>query len=340
MKALILYGPGDYRVQKDWPDPVVKVGWTRVKITYAGICGSDLPRFGSKGSYRHPMVLGHEFCGTVETPAPDAKMFRGGEPVAILPIIPCGQCAGCRQYGPFHCQHYGFLGSRNDGGFAELCVVPESNLFRLPEGIDPWLGAFIEPLAVGLHVVRRSGFAGNGTALVYGAGAIGLLTALWLRGLGASRVVIADVREQSLQIARQVGFQEVIDPTQDNSASVDQFDFTFEAAGSTQALRDALRRTRARGTMTVVGRNTGETVIPLNDFERLMRKELTIQACWGYDLRGEEQLLYSALAKGWFPLTPLITHQVSLDAAPAMIQQMLDCSIFYCKVLIDLEKTT
>jgi threonine dehydrogenase-like Zn-dependent dehydrogenase len=207
MKALILHGPGEYRVHNDWPDPVVKPGWARVQVTYAGICGSDLPRFGSTGSYRHPMILGHEFCGIVETPAPDSETFQGGEPVAILPIMPCGQCEGCLVYGSFHCTQYGFLGSRDDGGFAEFCLVPESNLFRLPEGIDPRFGAFIEPFAVGLHVVRRSGFSGSGTALVYGAGAIGLIIAMWLRGLGASRVVVADIREQSLQIARQVGFQ-------------------------------------------------------------------------------------------------------------------------------------
>jgi len=339
MKALVLHGPGDYRIHPDWHDPAVKPGWARVKVTYAGICGSDLLRFGSTGSYRHPMIWGHEFCGVVETPAPDSKLFRGGEPVAILPIMPCGQCPGCRQYGPFHCQSYGFLGSRDDGGFAELCLVPEANLFCLPEGLDPRLGAFIEPLAVGLHVVRRSGFAGSGTALVYGAGAIGLLIALWLRGLGASRVIVADVREQSLHIARQVGFNEVLDPTRNRIETVEQVDFTFEAAGSTQALRDAIRRTHPRGAITVVGRNTGDTVIPLDDFERLMRKELTLQACWGYNLRGEEQLLRAALEQGWFPLTPLITHQVTLDAAPAIIRQMLDRSMFYCKVLIAMEQT-
>jgi L-iditol 2-dehydrogenase len=338
MKALVLHNPKKYNIENNWPDPLPKPGWARVKVLYAGICGSDLPRFGSTGSYKHPMVIGHEFCGTVETPAPDSKSFHNGELVAILPIMPCGECEGCRKYGPFHCKKYGFLGSRDEGGFAELCIVPEQNLFRLPDGTDPRTGAFIEPISVALHVVRQSGFSGNGTALVYGSGTIGLLIALWLRGLGASSVVLADVREQSLQIARQLGFQKVINPSKDTSESPDQFDFTFEAAGSIHAFRDAIRRTCPRGSFTIVGRNTGDTVIPLNDFELLMRKEISIKTCWGYDNRGEEKLLLSALQKGWFPITPMITHQVSLAESPSIIRQMLDRSIFYCKVLIDMEK--
>ena len=158
MKALVLHGPGRFGVEPEWPDPQPRPGWARIRVARAGICGSDLPRFVATGSYHHPMILGHEFAGIVDEPAPDSERYRGGEPVAVLPLIPCGDCPGCDRNEPFHCERYQFLGSRNDGGFAQYCLVPEENLFPPPPGFDLRWGAFLEPLAVGLHVVRRSGF--------------------------------------------------------------------------------------------------------------------------------------------------------------------------------------
>lgn len=170
MKALVLHGPGSYRVESAWPDPILVPGWALIRVRQAGICGSDLPRFAVTGSYHHPMILGHEFAGTVETPALGSARFRTGDCVAVLPIIPCKACEGCQTGDPFHCRNYQFLGSRNDGGFAEYCLVPEENLFRLPAGVDFRAGAFIEPIAVALHVVRRSGFQKGESALVFGRG--------------------------------------------------------------------------------------------------------------------------------------------------------------------------
>ena len=136
MKALVLYSPGRFTVVDDYEKPVVKPGWALVRVLYAGICGSDLPRFAVTGSYHHPMILGHEFMGVIDTPAPDSEKYKGGEMAAALPLIPCGQCPGCRESEPFHCENYQFLGSKNDGGFAEYCLVPKENLFHLPDKID------------------------------------------------------------------------------------------------------------------------------------------------------------------------------------------------------------
>jgi L-iditol 2-dehydrogenase len=335
MKALVLHGPGKYRVEPDWPDPAPRPGWAVVRVGFAGICGSDLPRFAVTGSYHHPMILGHEFAGSVLTPARGSSRFSKGDPIAALPLIPCGRCAGCLSGEPFHCSSYQFLGSRNDGGFAELCLVPEENLFALPPGLDPRLGAMIEPLAVGLHVVRQSGFQAGQSALVYGAGTIGLLVAFWLRELGAARVAVADVRTESLALARALGFDEAVDAGSQTPNG--PFDAVFEAAGSGRALTSAIDQARDKGTLTVVGRDTADTLLPHAAFERFMRKELRLFGCWGYNLRGDEDMLYKTLARDSLPLGRMITREVGLDGAPGTIEQMINRQFHYCKVLVGMQ---
>jgi len=332
MRALVLHGPGSYKVETDWPCPEPRPGWALVRVHSAGICGSDLPRFAVTGSYHHPMILGHEFSGTVEIPAPGSERFRGGEEVAVLPIIPCGNCDGCRTGEPFHCRNYQFIGSRNDGGYAEFCVVPEENMLKLPAGFGLRAGAFIEPIAVALHVVRRAGFTSGKSAMVFGAGTIGLLVGLWLRSLGAARVVMADVRPESLERARALGFTETFLPGQ--SPAPGAFDALFEAAGSSQALVSAVDFAADKGTVTVVGRDVKDTVVPHSVFERLMRKELTVHGCWGYNLSGEEDFLLRTLARGAIPVAPMISHEVSLEEAPRTIAAMIDRKLSYCKIIV------
>jgi L-iditol 2-dehydrogenase len=335
MRALVLHGPGDFRVEDDWPEPDVKPGWALVRVAYAGICGSDLPRFTTTGSYHHPMILGHEFTGVVARPAPDSDAYNAGDRVAVLPIIPCGECPGCETGGPFHCARYQFLGSRNDGGFAQYCLVPESNLFPLPEGVCQMAGALLEPLAVGLHVLRRAGFQAGQSGLVFGAGPIGLLVGFWLQVFGARRVVMADVRSESLDLARQLGFAEAVDPREDAFAVLPAFDVVFEAAGARAALLDAIDKARDLGVVAVVGRDTVDTVIPLGHFERLMRKELTVRGCWGYNVEGEREFLTQVLDQPPWRVERLVTHTVSLDEAPDMIRCMAAGREYYCKVLVN-----
>jgi L-iditol 2-dehydrogenase len=334
MKALVLHGPGDYRVEPNWPAPEPRPGWVMVRVSFAGICGSDLPRFAVTGSYHHPMILGHEFAGEIMLPGSSSR-FSKGDRIAALPLIPCGQCPGCLSGEPFHCTRYQFLGSRNDGGFAELCLVPEANLFSLPPGLDLRVGAMIEPMSVALHVVRRSGFKAGQSALVFGAGTIGLLVAFWLREFHASRVSIADVRTESLNLAQELGFREAVDAGRQEPAG--PFDAVFEAAGSARALISAVEQASDRGTITVVGRDTADTVLPHATFERLMRKELRLLGCWGYNLKGDEATLHEALANESLLLSRLITQEVGLDRAPATIAQMVQKRFYYCKVLVGME---
>ncbi len=252
--------------------------------------------------------------------------------MAVLPIIPCGTCDGCR-LGPFHCDYYDFIGSRRDGGFAELCAVPEANLFRLPDCISDEEGAFIEPISVALHVLRRSEVKPGARALVFGAGAIGILVAQWAKVLGASEVVAANVREESLEIAKACGVDKTVNPA-GGFEGIGEFDNVFEAAGAARALLAGIDAAAAKATLTVVGRDTRDTTIPLASFEKMMRKELDVKGCWGYDNRGENDFIYESLRIGKFTLKPMITHVIGLPDAPGMIARMWAKEMFYCKVML------
>ena len=332
MKALVLHGPGSYTYEENWAAPEQKPGWAIVEVAYCGVCGSDLPRFARTGSYHHPVILGHEFSGTVRTPAEGVSRFAIGDPVAVAPIIPCGTCGGCRKYGAFHCEKYEFIGSRNDGGMAEYCAVPESNLLRLPDTDSLRAGAFLEPIAVALHVVRKSGFVVGKTAAVYGSGTIGLLIAMWLRVFGASKIIILDLRDRSLDIAKKTGFDDAMHPN--DWPAGETVDFAYEAAGSAKALQDAITHTQPCGVITVVGRDTKDTVIPREFFERMMRREITLQTCWGYELEGEAEFVMKEIGRGSFPVEHLVSAEVSLQEAPAAIAQMCAGEMEYCKVFV------
>lgn len=271
--------------------------------------------------------------GTVEAPAPDSREFKRGDRVSVLPLIPCGACPPCGEKEFFHCTSYNFLGSRTDGGFAEFCLVPTANLFRLPPTRDERIGAFLEPICVALHVVKRSEFQPQGRALIFGAGAIGLLTAMWLRVFRAREVVIADIRPESLAIAQKAGFAHIIDPSTSEFNNLRDFDYVFEAAGANPALLAAIEKVRRKGIITIVGRDTRDTTIPLKMFEKLMRKEICLKGCWGYNNTGCTEIIQDAIQNNAFNIAPLVTKEIYLHTGEKVIPQMFNREIFFCKIL-------
>ena len=334
MKALVLNGPKDFKLVNDWPAPQPTDDWAVVRVAYAGVCGSDMARFFQTGSYHSPMVIGHEFSGIIEQPAKNGKLPKG-TPVAVLPIIPCGVCQGCRETGePFHCSQYQFIGSRNNGGFAETCLVKESNLFVLDSAARLKQGAFIEPLAVGLHTVRRSGLqkGERKTAAVFGAGPIGLSVAFWLNHFGMD-VTVVDVRDYSLAIARKMGLTNTLTFAE---TAGHRWDALFEASGAPAVLARAIQCAKPKATLTVLGRGAGDTVIPHDAFEMLQRKEITLNGCWGYNLAGEEAVMQDGLAH--FDPDWMVSHIVKPEAIVDQLWAMHEHQCDYCKVLLSFQE--
>lgn len=332
MKALVLHAPHKYSLETDWRDPQTKPGYSVIRVHYCGICGSDLPRFGDSGSYSYPIILGHEFTGIVES----SKSWEKGTRVAVLPIIPCGICNGCKNLGPFHCEKYEFLGSRNDGGMAEYCLVPDKNLMKLPDDVGMKEGSLVEPLAVALHTARKSGLKSGMSAAVIGAGTIGLLIALWLREFGASRVIVADIKESARAKAGMFGFSHIIDPSQNAVAGVENADVVIDAAGSSESLKKCIELANSGGKICIIGRNTHSTTIPVTHFERFMRKELSLCGIWGYNMDGETGVMENMFLRYGKNLACLIEKEVLLSEACEIIDDYVLRNHQYVKTVINL----
>ena len=338
MKALVLHGVGDLRYEEAWEKPKPLEGWALIKIHYCGICGSDLPRTMVTGGYHHPLTCGHEFMGVVEEPGLKSTRFSGGERVTVFPLIPCMMCEGCESGYFFHCNGYNFLGSRCDGAFAEYCLAPEENLFVLPDNIDGRIGAMIEPISVALHMVRQSGFKRGESALVLGAGCIGIIVAVWLSMLGASTVMLAGRSRESLLTARKVGLSDTVGVSESDFVDIEDFDHCYEASGSNDALLYAINKIRKKGVVTLLGRGAGPTNIPLEVFEKFMRKEGVIKGCWGYHVpETEKDVIREVLQDSRMNLLPMVTKEIELESGGTQIRNMFDKKEYYCKVMFNLQ---
>ncbi|MDW8322262.1 MAG: alcohol dehydrogenase catalytic domain-containing protein, partial [Armatimonadota bacterium] len=144
MKALVLHAVGNLRYE-EVPLPEPGAGEVLVRVAYCGVCGSDIPRIFSKGTYRYPLIPGHEFAGVVERCGEGVSAFAPGDRVAVFPLVWCGRCAACEKGRYVQCEQYDYLGSRRDGAFADYVVAPARNLLRVPEGVSLQDAAMTEP---------------------------------------------------------------------------------------------------------------------------------------------------------------------------------------------------
>lgn len=342
MKAAVLHAVGDLRVEQI-ATPVPGPGEVLVRIASCGVCGSDVPRVFSKGTYRFPTVCGHEFAGTVAS----ACDLADGTPVTVFPLLWCGQCSECERGAYARCADYGYLGSRSDGGFAEYVVAPRRNLLPLPAGVSLEEGAMTEPAAVALHAVRRSGLQAGESVAVFGAGPIGLLVAQWARALGAARVIICDIAPANLALARELGFADVHDsrsgdPVQriEDATGGRGADVTIEAAGVPATLTAAIGAAAPGGRVVMLGNPSGDVALPAKLISQIMRRELALLGTWNSSfsasgLPDDWRTVLAAVAAGSIELTPLITHRFSLDQTMAGLAVMRDRREFVAKVLIN-----
>ena len=284
MKAARFHGPGDIRIE-DVPEPQVGPGQVEVTVDWCGICGTDLHEFlegpifippvGSPHPITGetlPVVMGHEFAGVVSAVGSGVTNVSEGDRVAVEPYIVCGECAACAAGRYNICRKLGFVGlASQQGGFAEKCVVDARWAHPIGElGTD--IGALVEPLAVGYHAVRLSGLRPGGSAVVFGAGPIGLVTAASLKAVGAGQVIVVEPAAARKEKASLAGADVVLDPTaQDVPEAVRDLtggaggDVAFECAGIDAVLATAIRSVRPGGTVVNVAIWGHEASVQMND---------------------------------------------------------------------------
>lgn len=335
MRAAVLHAPGDLRVERV-PVPAIGAADALVRVAACGICGSDVPRVTTTGTYRFPTIPGHEMAGVVEVLGPAAAAtapdLAVGTPVAVVPLVPCGRCRFCEVGAFAQCTSYGFLGSRSDGGFAEYLAAPAANLVPLPAGMSAEQGALLEPVAVALHAVRNLGVAWGEAVAVFGLGAIGNFVAQWARAFGA-RVIALDVAPRKLEIAREVGLEETLDAAGPDVAAAlrdrtggDGLDVAFDAAGSPAAVAAAIRALATFGRLGLVGRPRDGAAIDGPAYERLLRGEITVRGTWSFQATRFPHHPWResarAVATGTVRTGPLVTHRVPLEDLPRAIEAM------------------
>ncbi|MBV9760236.1 MAG: galactitol-1-phosphate 5-dehydrogenase [Acidobacteriaceae bacterium] len=329
MKALLLSEYGRLDVV-DVPLPRPGRAEVLVRVEACGICGSDVHGFdGTSGRRIPPIIMGHEAAGTVAAIGPGASGPREGDRVTFDSTIYCGYCEFCRRGEMNLCENRQVLGVstpeyRRSGAFAEYVVVPEHILHQLPEGIAFAEAAMIEPLAVAVHAVAISAVPENGSALVIGAGMIGLLVLQSLRDSGCLRVYVADIDDSRLQLAKQLGAAHTINPkTTDTVSEIMRLtsskgvDVALEAVGSTPTIKAAVESVRKGGTVTLIGNIAPSAEIPL---QTVVSREIRLQGSAASS--GEYPQCIDMLKRGAVDLKPLISVVAPLEEGPVWFERL------------------
>jgi (R,R)-butanediol dehydrogenase/meso-butanediol dehydrogenase/diacetyl reductase len=327
MKAARFHGPRDIRIE-DVPEPQVQPGTVKVEVEWCGICGTDLheylegPIFAPTTEAPHPLTgesipitLGHEFAGVVHELGEGVTDLRVGDRVVVEPYLVCGTCDACRQCRYNVCQSLGFIGlSGQGGGFSQFVVAERRWIHPLGElGTD--VGALVEPLAVAYHAVRLSGARPGHTALVFGAGPIGLVTTAALRAAGVEEIIVVEPAEVRKAKAPGAGADHIIDPTREEVvAAVHELtkgrgaDVSFECAGIDHVLRSAIRSTRVGGTCVNVAIWGHEASVAMND---LVFREVNLLGSLAY--ANDHPATIEMIASGKVDPYRFITGRIDLD---------------------------
>ena len=325
MKAVVLAGDGTVRVD-DASDPQIVDGTDAiVEVRRTAICGADLfPLHGMTPGFDDATILGHEFAGVVVEVGANVERIQTGQRVVCTSTISDGTCAHCRAGRVSQCLGralFGYSGvyPRLDGGQAELVRVPHADrcLLALPDEVDDESAIFLaDILPTGYGAVVRGGVAAGDVVVVVGCGPVGLMAVMCAAGIAGTLIAVDGVQERR-KIAERLGAQaiapeEAATVVGDATAELGA-DVVIEAAGSPGALDLALRQTRGRGIISVVGAHF-EPDYPL-DNAIMFERELTLRFTIGDPARDRDQLLAS-IAAGRLDPAQIVTHRLPLDAAP------------------------
>jgi L-iditol 2-dehydrogenase len=329
MLAAVMTNLKEIEMQKR-PIPVPKDNEVLVKIKHVGLCGSDMHfyEYGRIGDVviDSPLVLGHESAGDVVEVGANVKNLKVGDRVALEPGRPCGKCSFCRTGKYNLCPDVQFMACPGvDGAFAEYVAYPEEWAFKLPDNVGTVEGGLIEPLAVGFHAVSQSGIRVGQSAVVLGAGCIGLVTVMVLKAIGITEIYVIDVIANRLEKAKELGATKVFKADEvDVEAAIKEItgngaDCVYETAGNKRTTLQTAHLVKSGGVVTIVGMGV-ESIIPY-DISALVWKEATIKTVFRY--RNLYPTAIKAVEAGLIPLNKIATHYFDF----AKIKEGIDYSI-------------
>lgn len=270
----------------DIEEPKVSAGTVKVKVAVSGICGSDVPRVLHNGVHFYPIVLGHEFSGDVVEVGEGVTSVKVGDRVAGAPLVPCMVCSDCQKGNYALCKNYTFIGSRQNGSNADYVVIPQRNAVVFDKSISYEQGAMFEPSTVALHGVLQNDYRGGGTVAILGGGTIGIFTLQWAKLLGAKKVIVFDISDERLALAKKLGADAVINTLNegfmdDALAQADgSYNYVYETAGVTATMKIAFKLAAPKANVCFIGTPHTELCYTPAEWENMNRKEFRLTGSW------------------------------------------------------------
>ncbi len=357
MKALVLKNVGQLNIE-DIKKPAPERGEVLVKVGACGICGSDIPRAYKDGAHNMPLIIGHEFAGTVKAVGDSVDNSWQNKKVGVFPLIPCNKCQCCLEKKYEMCKAYSYLGSRRDGGFAEYVTVPEWNLIELPDTITMEQAAMLEPMAVAVHGIRQvmgremidgeaKSIDRNSNIVVMGLGTIGLFVTMFLKDMGfknvftvgnkafqRSKVMELGIPESNFCDSKSTDVRKWIN-VNTNDAGADIF---FECVGTKESLITGIDSAAPSGKVCTVGNPHSDMDIPRDTYWKILRNQLTLTGTWNSSYTHESSddwhYVIDRLNQGKINPEKLITHKFDLDNIIDGFEIMRDKSQEYIKIMM------
>lgn len=359
MKAYVLEGISQLEY-KEIDKPQLRSGYVLLEVQAAGICGSDVPRIFTTGTYHFPTIPGHEFAGVVVEAFDESGKVWVGKRVGVFPLIPCQRCDCCKEKNYEMCSNYNYLGSRCDGGFAEYVAVPVWNLIELPDNVSFAEAAMLEPASVALHAVRRLDLEKMSSVALFGLGTIGIIIAQWLRIYGIKTVFATGHNDRHGDVMKSVASEGYvyIDTAKKSGGGEDSdsrvasrvcdqildltdgvgIDAVIDCVATSESLEDALTCVKSGGQIVVVGNPKGDVQIEKNSYWKILRKQIRLTGTWNSSFTHEDDddwnMVLEACANGKLHLKELITHALDFDELHKGLDIMRNRTEYRNKVMI------
>lgn len=322
--------------------PAPQAGQVLIRMIRLGICGSDIHVYhGTHPFTSYPITQGHEISGVIEAVGSGVSGLKVGQRVTVQPQVVCGECYPCR-HGKYNlCEKLKVMGFQTTGMASEYFAVDAKKVLVLPENVDFDKGAMLEPLAVAVHAVRRFGEIKGADVIVLGAGPIGNLVSQVAKGMGARRVMITDVSDYRLELAKKCGADITVNTrSEDFGAAMervfgaDKADVIYDCAANDTTMGQAIRYARKGSTIILVGVYAGMAHV---DLAVLNDHELDLNTTMMY--RQDDFETAIALAnEGKVQLEPLMSRHFKFQDFPAAYQYIDDNRETTMKVLIDIDR--
>ena len=304
---------------EDIPAPTVGHNDVLIKVSRTAICGTDIHIYKwddwARSTIPVPLAIGHEFVGKIVDIGSEVKGFAPGDRVSAEGHITCGVCRNCRAGRRHLCIDTVGVGVNRAGAFAEFISVPAFNVFKLPDVISDDMAAILDPLGNATHTALSFDLVGE-DVLITGAGPIGIMAVAIARYAGARHVVITDINDYRLDLARKMGAStalnvtvDSLDDTMKDLGMTEGFDVGMEMSGNPQAFRDMLRTMHHGGRVAILGIPPEETAI---DWNQIIFKGLILKGIYGREMFETWYKMSSMLQSG-LNIEPVITHHFDVD---------------------------